>query len=281
MLNLIEYGEATSLPALLIVHGLFGSARNWGAIAKRMSDDRRVVSVDQRNHGESFRANSQSYSDMAEDLGEVVRWMGAPVDVLGHSMGGKAAMQLALTQGGLVNRLVVADIAPVPYRHSQAHLTQAMRDLDLAALTTRSEADRRLSAHVQDPSVRAFLLQSLDLKTNPPRWRLNVDVLERDMDEITGWPETSGIYERPVLFLSGSELRLRHIRRQAKDQGDLPERSNGENSRRGSLAPRRKTARIRSGAARVPDVIKRPRCAWQRSRKPAAPRSRRSPLRSG
>lgn len=204
MLNLIEYGSAGALPTLLIVHGLYGSARNWGAIARRMADSRRVVGVDMRNHGDSFRADSQSYPEMAGDLAEVIRWIGGPVDVVGHSMGGKASMQLALTEGALVNRLVVADIAPVAYGHSQAHLAQAMRDLDLAGLTLRSEADARLSARVEDPSVRAFLLQSLDLKQQPPRWRLNLDVLERDMDLITGWPGTEGRYDGPVLFLSGA-----------------------------------------------------------------------------
>jgi pimeloyl-ACP methyl ester carboxylesterase len=205
MLNVIEYGDTTSLPPLLIAHGLFGSARNWGAIAKRMSNDRRVVAVDMRNHGESFRADSQSYPEMAGDLAEVIGWMGAPVDVIGHSMGGKAAMQLALTRGELVNRLVVADISPVAYGHSQSHLVQAMRDLDLDGLTARSEADRRLSKRVEDASVRAFLLQSLDLKSGPPQWRLNLDVLERDMTMITGWPGTDGRYDGPVLFLSGAE----------------------------------------------------------------------------
>jgi len=204
MLNLIEYGSAGALPTLLIVHGLYGSARNWGAIARRMADSRRVVGVDMRNHGDSFRADSQTYPEMAGDLAEVIRWIGGPVDVVGHSMGGKASMQLALTDGALVNRLVVADIAPVAYSHSQAHLAQAMRDLDLAGLTLRSDADARLSARVEDPSVRAFLLQSLDLKQQPPRWRLNLDVLERDMDLITGWPGTEGRYDGPVLFLSGA-----------------------------------------------------------------------------
>ncbi len=204
MLNLIEYGTSGALPTLLIAHGLYGSARNWGAIARRMADSRRVVSVDMRNHGDSFRADSQTYPEMAGDLAEVIRWIGGPVDVVGHSMGGKASMQLALTEGALVNRLVVADIAPVAYGHSQAHLAQAMRDLDLTGLTLRSEADARLSARVEDPSVRAFLLQSLDLKQQPPRWRLNLDVLERDMNLVTGWPGTEGRYDGPVLFLSGA-----------------------------------------------------------------------------
>ncbi|MCA0271433.1 MAG: alpha/beta fold hydrolase [Proteobacteria bacterium] len=205
MLNLVDHGAATDLPTLLIVHGLFGSARNWGAIAKRMSDSRRVVAVDMRNHGESFRAESQSYPEMAADLAEVIAWIGTPVDVVGHSMGGKTAMQLALTHGELVNRLVVADIAPVTYEHSQAHLIDAMRNLDLTGLTQRSEADRRLAVELHSPAIRAFLLQSLDLKSDPPAWRLNLDVLERDMGLVVGWPGTTGRFDKPALFITGAE----------------------------------------------------------------------------
>jgi pimeloyl-ACP methyl ester carboxylesterase len=204
MLRYNEYGTATDLPTLLIVHGLFGSARNWGAIARRMASDRRVVVVDMRNHGESFRADTHSYPDMADDLAGVIGALGGPVDVVGHSMGGKAAMQLALTRPDLVGRLIVADIAPVAYGHSQAHLTQAMRRLDLSGLTTRSDADRGLAQDIDDPGVRAFLLQSLDLKTEPPEWRLNLDVLEREMDKIVGWPGTDGLYPGPALFLTGA-----------------------------------------------------------------------------
>lgn len=204
MLAFTDISTASRLPTLLIVHGLFGSARNWGAVARRLSDDRRVITVDMRNHGQSFRAESQSYADMAGDLAEVIAALGAPVDLLGHSMGGKAAMQLALTRGGLVDRLVVADIAPVAYGHSQSHLIRAMRALDLAGLTARSEADRRLAAAVPDDGVRAFLLQSLDLRAEPPEWRLNLDVLEREMDGIIGWPGTGGQFDGPALFLTGA-----------------------------------------------------------------------------
>ena len=205
MLRYDEYGTATDLPTLLIVHGLFGSARNWGAIARRMATDRRVVAVDMRNHGESFRADTHSYPDMADDLAGVIGALGGAVDVVGHSMGGKAAMQLALTQPDLVAQLVVADIAPVAYGHSQTHLTQAMRRLDLSGLAARSDADRRLAQDIDDPGVRAFLLQSLDLKAEPPEWRLDLDVLEREMDKIVGWPETGGRYAGPALFLTGAE----------------------------------------------------------------------------
>jgi pimeloyl-ACP methyl ester carboxylesterase len=202
MLSHTDIGASGRLPPLLIVHGLFGSARNWGAIAKRLSDDRRVVTVDMRNHGSSFRAASQSYPDMAGDLAQVIETIGAPMDVLGHSMGGKAAMQLALTQGELIDRVVVADIAPVAYGHSQSHLVRAMRGLDLRDLPARSEADRRLAATVEDAGVRAFLLQSLDLRER--RWRLNLEALGEEMPKILSFPEVSGRFEGPALFLSGA-----------------------------------------------------------------------------
>lgn len=198
--------EGATLPPLVIVHGLFGSARNWNVIARNLSRCRDVIAVDQRNHGLSPRAPSQSYPDMADDLAEVIAAIGAPVDLLGHSMGGKAAMQLALTRGALIRRLVVADIAPVAYTHDQSRHIAAMRGLDLTDLTARSEADRRLAATVPDPALRAFFLQSLDLKApGGPAWRLNLDVLEAEMGKIVGWPGTQGIFDHPTLFLTGSE----------------------------------------------------------------------------
>ncbi|VDC33088.1 alpha/beta fold hydrolase [Pseudogemmobacter humi] len=191
---------------LVIAHGLYGSARNWNVIARRLADRREVIAVDMRNHGESPRADSQSYPDMAADLAGVIETLGGRADLMGHSMGGKAAMQLALTRGDLIRRLVVADIAPVAYSHDQSRHAQAMRGLDLTGLTTRGEADRRLSATVEDPALRAFFLQSLDLKAGGgPRWRLNLDVLEAEMAKIVGWPGTEGRFDGPALFLTGGD----------------------------------------------------------------------------
>lgn len=201
MLNVQTIGTDTAQPPLLIVHGLFGSGRNWGVIAKRLASDRRVLTVDMRNHGDSFHADSQSYPDMADDLAEVIDAEGGTADVVGHSMGGKAAMVLALTRPAYVQSLTVADIAPVGYEHSQAHLIKAMRDLDLSAITTRSDADAALADAIAERETRAFLLQSLDVRNKA--WNLNLDVLERDMDQITGFPDVSGRYDGPAFFLSG------------------------------------------------------------------------------
>jgi esterase len=135
----------------------------------------------------------------------VIRSLGGRFDVMGHSMGGKAAMVLALEAPDLVDRLIVADIAPVAYSHDNTHHIAAMRALDLTGLTARSEADKRLASSVDEASLRAFFLQSLDLKSDPPRWRLNLDVLEAEMPKIVGWPEVSGQFDGPTLFLTGAD----------------------------------------------------------------------------
>ena len=197
-------GAATDRPPLVIAHGLFGSGRNLGVIAKRLSDERLVLTVDMRNHGDSDFLPSHSYADLAADLAEVIAAHGGRADVMGHSMGGKAAMLLALSHPDLVHRLVVADIAPVAYGHSQTHLIQAMRHVDLSRVDTRRDADDQLRPLVAEDGVRAFLLQSLDVKGQ--RWRLNHDVLEAYMDQTTGWPaDVTGQFSGPVLMLSGAE----------------------------------------------------------------------------
>jgi pimeloyl-ACP methyl ester carboxylesterase len=203
MLHTIVQGEDTAQPPIVIAHGLFGSARNWGVIAKRLSAKRRVLTVDMRNHGDSPWQASHGYPDLAADLAEVIAAHGGQADVLGHSMGGKAAMALALTHRPAVRRLIVADIAPVAYGHTQQHLVDAMRAIDLSAVETRGDADRQLADHVEEAGVRAFLLQSLDVKGR--RWRPNLDVLERDMPLILGWPHLGGSFEGPALFLAGAE----------------------------------------------------------------------------
>jgi len=202
MLATTPHGDAADgARPLLIVHGLFGSARNWGVIARNLAKHRPVLAVDLRNHGASDWKESQTYPDMAGDLAEVIDAHGGTADVLGHSMGGKAAMWLALTQPSMVARLIVADIAPVAYTHTQMKYLQAMKALDLDTITSRTDADRALRAEIPELAIRAFLLQSLDVQAR--RWRLNLDALERDMSAIMGFPETTATYDGPTLFLAG------------------------------------------------------------------------------
>ncbi|WP_187429024.1 Esterase YbfF [Roseobacter fucihabitans] len=201
MLSYSEFG-APDAPKLVIVHGLYGSGRNWGVIAKRLCDVARVITVDQRNHGQSAWTKTHTYSDMADDLVELIQHLGGPVDVIGHSMGGKAAMVLAVQNPELIRRLIVGDIAPVPYTHSQMQFITAMRAVDLSNLSRRSDAEAQLGALGVEPALQSFFTQSLDVAER--RWRLNLDVLALEMDRILSFPTLSGAFEGPTLFLSGA-----------------------------------------------------------------------------
>ncbi|MBR9763797.1 MAG: alpha/beta fold hydrolase [Rhodobacteraceae bacterium] len=204
MLNVIRQDGPADATPLVIAHGLFGSGRNWGVIAKRLSADRQVIAVDMRNHGESFRATEHSYPAMAADLAEVIAAEGRPCHVLGHSMGGKAAMTLALSHPERVARLVVADIAPVAYGHSQQQYIDAMRSVDLDTVSRRSDAEAQLAEVGVEKALQSFFTQSLDLPGR--RWRLNLDVLEAEMGKILSFPEDlEGPFEGRTLFLSGAE----------------------------------------------------------------------------
>ncbi|MEM8571779.1 MAG: alpha/beta fold hydrolase [Pseudomonadota bacterium] len=203
MLNTIVHGTPTEEPTLLIAHGLYGSGRNWGAVSKHLSANRQVVAVDMRNHGSSPRSSDNSYPAMASDLADVAESVGAPVNLLGHSMGGKASMVLALTRPELISRLILVDIAPVAYNHSQIQYVDAMKAVDLDQVTRRSDADKLLAQSVEAPALRAFFLQSLEFGDSGARWRLNLDVLGREMPKIVGFPSIEGRFDGPTIFITG------------------------------------------------------------------------------
>ena len=207
MLKTIETGPESDLPPVLLAHGLFGSGKNLGGLARRLAETRRVISVDMRNHGDSPQDADHAYPALAGDLAEVIAAAGGQADVLGHSMGGKAAMMLALTRPELVRRLVVLDIAPYAYGHSQTGLIDAMEAVDLGGLRLRSEAEAQLAREIPEPGVRAFLLQSLDLKSDPPRWKFNLRALRDQMPLLVGWPADApqGSFGGPALFLAGAQ----------------------------------------------------------------------------
>ena len=200
----VVHGPATIRPPLVIAHGLFGSARNWGAIAKRLALHRQVIAVDMRNHGESPRSPDHGYRALAGDLAATIAAHGGSADVLGHSMGGKAAMVLALTEPDRVRRLIVADMAPVAYGHSQIGYVRAMQAVDLAMVGRRSDADAALTTEVPDPALRAFLLQSLAFDGPRATWKLNLPALAEQMPRIMGFPDIDARFDRPTLFLTGA-----------------------------------------------------------------------------
>ena len=140
---------------------------------------------------------------MAEDLAALLEELEGPFDVLGHSMGGKAAMVLALTRPDLVNRLIVADIAPVTYSHSQIQYIEAMKSVDLSRIESRSDVNAQLEGKVDNPALISFFTQSIDIKEK--QWRLNLETLGAEMPKIMSFPDISGHYDGKVMFLTGAE----------------------------------------------------------------------------
>jgi pimeloyl-ACP methyl ester carboxylesterase len=197
------HGDPTERPPLVIAHGLFGSGRNWGAVARRLAETRQVMAVDMRNHGDSPKSPDHGYAAMAGDLAAAIAGLGPRADLLGHSMGGKAAMVLALTEPARVRRLVVADMAPVAYAHSQMEYVRAMQAVDLAAVRRRADADAMLAAAVPEAGLRGFFLQSLALGPSGAGWKLNLAALADQMPRIMAFPDLPGRFDGPTLFLTG------------------------------------------------------------------------------
>lgn len=204
-LHAVKAGEGRPGLPLLILHGLLGSARNWGAVAKALGERRPVLAVDLPNHGGSPWTEIMDYPFMAREVAAVIEGLGGRAAVMGHSMGGKAAMTLALTRPELVERLVVVDIAPVSYSHTFAPYIKAMRAVPLAEIKTRAEVDEALRPQIADKGVRAFLLQNLEGGAGGYRWRANLAVLGAHMDDILAFPRfPDGIrYEGETLFVAG------------------------------------------------------------------------------
>lgn len=204
----LSYNDFGAGPPILILHGLFGSGRNWSAIAKQLADTHHVYALDLRNHGNSPWADAMSYSDLVDDIRDFIEQHGLEnTAVLGHSMGGKTAMLLALKYGDLVDSLIVVDVAPVPYPHSFLPYAQAMQALHLGAIRRRDDADVALSEQIPDAAIRAFLLQNLVYRDQRFDWRINLPALAANMDGLAGFPiaGASRIYFGKTLIISGGQ----------------------------------------------------------------------------
>lgn len=202
----LAYTEHGAGAPLVILHGLFGSARNWHAIAKGLGSDFRVFALDLRNHGNSPWAPGMSYAELAEDVGAFIEHHGLGVPaVLGHSLGGKVAMVLALERPELVRALVVVDVAPVAYPYSFLPYVQAMQRVDLERLKRREEADAALAEQIKDAGIRQLLLQNLVYGDGRYRWRVNLDALAANISPLRGFPAATEArpYAGPVLFIHG------------------------------------------------------------------------------
>ncbi len=200
-LNFRELG-ADGVPVLLL-HGLFGAGDNLGALARRLSLHRRVLMVDLRNHGQSPHAATMTQAEMAEDVRALMQRLGIDcADLVGHSLGGKVAMQLAMNYPHCVRRLVVVDIAPVAYPPGHDAVFAALRAVDLAAVGSRRDAEAMMAPHIDEPILRQFLLKSLERTDAGYRWRFNLPVLLANYNELRAAPSGPPFMES-ALFVKG------------------------------------------------------------------------------
>jgi esterase len=203
----LHYSTAGSGEPLLILHGLFGSSKNWHSHMRRFAEDFEVFSIDLRNHGQSFHAEQMNYSLMAADVAQLVTHLQlGNCRIIGHSMGGKVAMALAILYPGLLSRMIVVDIAPVAYQHSHDSLIDPILALDLRNFELRAQVEQGLQAAIPDASLRAFLMQNLVREAGEWCWRVNWPVIQREMGSLTGFVPLSDDWscDLPSLFLRGA-----------------------------------------------------------------------------
>ncbi len=192
------------------LHGLFGRGRNFSRIAQDLEPEAQSLLVDLPNHGQSGWTERFDFVEIADLVAEHLRAGFAaegPVDVVGHSMGGKVAMVLALRHPDLVRRLVVVDISPVASgsaRGEFAHLLSALAGLDLVSMTSRTEAHAALREAIPNDTVRGFLLQNLQREGDGFAWQPNLRLLHDELEKVMGFPDMSGYrFEGPVLWVRG------------------------------------------------------------------------------
>jgi pimeloyl-ACP methyl ester carboxylesterase len=191
---------------LIILHGLLGSSDNWFTLAKKFSENFSVYLVDQRNHGQSPHSDEFDYKPMTEDLEEFIRdhQLERP-HIIGHSMGGKTAMNFAIKHPDQVGKLIVVDIVPKPYFVKHDRLIDGLEAIPLQSVTNRTEAEKILSEYEQDPAVRQFLLKNLSRDSEGKFfWKVNLPIISKNLQLIGADLQYTGTFDGPSLFIHGS-----------------------------------------------------------------------------
>jgi len=205
-LNFKTFGQGDPV---LILHGLFGMLDNWQTIARQLAKNYTVFIVDQRNHGRSPHTDIHDYPSMAEDLRVFMEdQFVLKAHLIGHSMGGKTAMQLALHYPDMIDKLVVVDIAPKTYPSGHHEIFQALFDLDLKEVQSRKEIDQQLSAFIKEPGVRQFLMKNVARDPDLGfRLKMNLPVIFQGYDQILQVPEMEEPFHGESLFIKGGDSR--------------------------------------------------------------------------
>ena len=203
--SLSKCGE--NAPWLILIHGLFGSADNLAVVKRHFDKDFNIISVDLPDHGESPWTNSFNITDAAEAIYAIITSLEiTKTAVLGHSLGGKVAMKLALNHGELISHLIVADIAPSIYDHRHQAVFEGLKAVSLTQIENRKDADKAMAAYIKEPGVRQFLLKSLYQNGQGKwDWRFNVDGLIQSYSHIIDWEQTNQSFNGVTLFIKGGE----------------------------------------------------------------------------
>jgi pimeloyl-ACP methyl ester carboxylesterase len=198
-----QYGD--SGPPLIVLHGLLGANGNWHTLSRTAFQKvARVYAVDQRNHGRSPHADRIDYPTLAADLQTFIdRHDLVPAHLLGHSMGGKTAMQTALSYPDRVDRLIVVDMAPRAYPPEHTDLLEAVARINPEDYESRDAIDNALAEDVSSWAIRQFLLKNLDYDGETYTWRMNVAAIQAHYDDITAALPTDATFEGPALFVRG------------------------------------------------------------------------------
>src|SRR5690242_798413 len=195
---------------LVILHGFLGSSENWRAMRKLFATTYKVFSVDQRNHGSSPHSSTMNYEVMTEDLREFLAEQGlSEVFLLGHSMGGKVAMQFASESPEAIEKLVILDIGPKAYPPAHRPLLQAMQNLELNGLKTYGEAEAGLGGTISDAPLRKFVVKNLMRDRNGEfQWRIGLDSLAANYDQLIEAPAILNSFDKPTCFIRGGLSRF-------------------------------------------------------------------------
>jgi len=201
------YGEDKPGTPLLVMHGLFGMSDNWGTFGREFGEKRPIHLLDLRNHGHSFHSDEMSLQAMVEDLETYIQHYGLQeVDILGHSLGGKVAMQYALSKSTNIRKLIIADIAPKPYPPHHQKIFDALRAVNIEELHNRKEVEEKLRQYLDEVGVIQFLLKNVYIKEDRTLgWRFNLDTLTEKYNDFITLGVEPGIYKGETLFLAGEK----------------------------------------------------------------------------
>ncbi len=202
----LHYKVTGEGPTVVLLHGLFGSLENLGMVARELSKSFRVISIDLPDHGQSYHTDSFSYDNYASIVQSTLQSLNIDsYDLLGHSMGGKVAMKMALSKPNNVRKLIVADIAPVAYEHRHQNVLKALNSIDLKTLESRQQADKIISNLIEEAGVRQFILKSLIQAAGGEwSWKFNVDLITRDYSKISQGIDFAEPFSGEALFIKGS-----------------------------------------------------------------------------